>query len=59
MTPQTSVLFSYYATQVDDVMKRHPDVIKRLAMEVDDIKELRDELWALEDEYKGDDDGDM
>ena len=40
-------------------MKRHPDVIKRLAMEVDDIKELRDELWALEDEYKGDDDGDM
>ena len=40
-------------------MKRHPDVIKRLVMEVDDIKELRDELWALEDEYKGDGDGDM
>ena len=25
----------------------------------DQVKELRDELWALEDEYKGDGDGDM
>lgn len=36
------------------MLKRHPDVIQRMDLEIDDIKELRDEMWALEDEYKGD-----
>ena len=27
-----------------------------MGLELDDVKELRDALWALEDAYKGDED---
>lgn len=28
-------------------------MIQRMGLEIDDVKSLRDELWVLEDEFKG------
>ncbi|CAL1697854.1 unnamed protein product [Somion occarium] len=52
-TKRTSILFSRYASQVDECIKRRRDMIQRMGLEIDDVKSLRDELWVLEDEFKG------
>lgn len=51
-TPQTARLFQSYATIVGNCLGRHADVVQRMGLEPDDIRELREELWALEDAYK-------
>ena len=53
-TPSLASLFGAYASVVKDCLGRHADVVTRMGLEADDVKELRDTLWALEDAYKGD-----
>ena len=36
-------------------MIRHMDIAEKLGMEKDEVRELRDTMWALEDAYKQDD----
>lgn len=35
-------------------MHRHTDVIDKMGLEKDDIRQLKEDLWALEDGYKDD-----
>ncbi|KIP06639.1 hypothetical protein PHLGIDRAFT_24463 [Phlebiopsis gigantea 11061_1 CR5-6] len=51
-TPSLAPLFGAYASVVKDCLGRHADVVNRMGLEADDIKELRDTLWALEDAYQ-------
>ena len=53
-TSSTSKLFGTYASVVKDCLGKHADVVARMGLEVDDVKELRDSLWVLEDAYRGD-----
>ena len=48
-------MFSAYANFVDTCMRRNADLLARLNLERDEAKDLRDDLWALEDAYKLDD----
>ena len=54
----SSSLFSSYGKFVEICARRHTDIAEKLGLEQDELRELRNELWALEDEYKGDEDGD-
>lgn len=54
--PGLSAVFGAYASVVKDCLGRHADVVARMGLEADDVKELRDALWALEDAYRGDED---
>jgi len=58
-TPQTSRLFAAYAGLVEDCVRRRMDLLGEMGVEVDDAKDLRDELWALRDLYAGAEDGDV
>lgn len=51
-------LFSSYAAFVGSCADRHADVAEKLGMERDEVRELRDILWALEDAYKVDEEND-
>ncbi|OBZ75032.1 Protein dml-1 [Grifola frondosa] len=52
-TSLTTQLFSRYARVVQDCMSLQTDVATRMGMEMDDLKELKDELWAVGDAYSG------
>ena len=56
-TPSLASLFGAYASVAQDCLGRHADVVARMGLEADDVKELRDTLWALEDAYQGDEEG--
>ncbi|KAI0072181.1 tubulin nucleotide-binding domain-like protein [Panus rudis PR-1116 ss-1] len=53
-TPRTSTLFSSYASSLDSALKRHTDVLERMRLEVDDVREVRDALWVIEDAFRAD-----
>ncbi|KAI0789218.1 Misato segment II tubulin-like domain-containing protein [Abortiporus biennis] len=53
-TSHTSALFSNYARLVDETMRRHGDVIDRMGLEMDDVKDLQDELRTIEDGFRED-----
>ena len=48
-------MFGAYGALAKDCLGRHADVVARMGLETDDIRELRDTLWALEDAYRADD----
>ncbi|EKM52417.1 uncharacterized protein PHACADRAFT_211670 [Phanerochaete carnosa HHB-10118-sp] len=47
-----SSLFGAYGAVAKDCLGQRRDVVTRMGLEVDDVRELRDNLWALEDAYK-------
>ncbi|THG96789.1 hypothetical protein EW026_g5098 [Hermanssonia centrifuga] len=51
---RTAPLFASYASLAEDCMHRHTDVIDKMGLEKDDIRQLKEDLWALEDGYKDD-----
>ncbi|TCD64574.1 Protein dml1 [Steccherinum ochraceum] len=53
-TSRSAVLFSQYAKLANDCTKQHAAIVQQMGLEMDDVKELRDVLRALEDEYRGD-----
>ncbi|KAJ3557958.1 hypothetical protein NM688_g1196 [Phlebia brevispora] len=50
----SSTLFAAFSSLADDCLRRHTDVVDKLGLERDDVRQLRDELQALEDIYKVD-----
>lgn len=51
-TAGSSAMFNAYALLAEDCLKKHADVAVRMGVEMDEIRELRDTMWALEDAYK-------
>ncbi|OJT12345.1 Protein dml-1 [Trametes pubescens] len=51
----TAPLLASYATLVQSCADRRADVIVRMGMEFDEMRELKDDLWALCDRYAGPD----
>ena len=47
-------MFSAYASLANDCLTKHADVVGRMGLEIDEIKELRETMWSLEDNYKDD-----
>ena len=47
-----SALFASYGALAKACLGQHRDVVTRMGLEADDVKELRDEMWALEDAYR-------
>ncbi|THH21692.1 hypothetical protein EUX98_g8295 [Antrodiella citrinella] len=54
-TTRTAILFTQYAKFMDECTKQYAHVVQQMGLEMDDVKDLRDTLRALEDEYRGDD----
>ena len=54
--PSLASLFRTYASVAGDCLGRNADIVVRMGLEPDDIKELRDILWSLEDTYKDEED---
>ncbi|RPD60763.1 tubulin nucleotide-binding domain-like protein [Lentinus tigrinus ALCF2SS1-6] len=50
----TSKLFGSYAQLAQECVDRRAEVIVRMGLEFDEVRELKDELWALCDLYAGD-----
>lgn len=50
-TSQSTRIFARYATLVEDAIKRHTDVTSQMGLEADELKELRDDLWAICDAF--------
>lgn len=53
-TSASAELFSSYAKLLNGCVRRRADEVIRMGLNFDDIKELKDELWALSDAYAGD-----
>ena len=53
---RSGALFSAFASLADDCLRRHGDVISKMGLERDDVRQLQDELRTMEDVYKDDDD---
>ncbi|KAI0651282.1 tubulin nucleotide-binding domain-like protein [Trametes meyenii] len=51
----TAPLFATHATLVQTCVDRRADVVGRMGLEFDELRELKDELWALCDRYAGPD----
>ncbi|KAI0668848.1 tubulin nucleotide-binding domain-like protein [Trametes maxima] len=51
----TAPLFAAHATLVQTCVDRRADVVGRMGLEFDELRELKDELWALCDRYAGPD----
>ncbi|KAI0326804.1 tubulin nucleotide-binding domain-like protein [Cubamyces sp. BRFM 1775] len=51
----TAPLLASYATLVQECVDRRADVVGRMGLEFDEMRELKDELWALCDRYAGPD----
>ncbi|KAI0946047.1 hypothetical protein AcV7_010128 [Taiwanofungus camphoratus] len=51
--PDTARLFSAYGGLVDGCWRRRADVVTRMGLEMDDLRELRDRLWSAGDAYAG------
>ncbi|KAI0085539.1 Misato segment II tubulin-like domain-containing protein [Irpex rosettiformis] len=53
----SSATFKAYGFLANECLTRHSDVVARMGVELEEIKELKESMWALEDAYKSDDDG--
>ncbi|KAI0742723.1 tubulin nucleotide-binding domain-like protein [Daedaleopsis nitida] len=53
-TSATSKLFASYARLAQQCVDRRAEVVVRMGLEFDEMKELKDEMWALSDLYAGD-----
>ncbi|KAJ8482568.1 hypothetical protein ONZ51_g5273 [Trametes cubensis] len=51
----TAPLLASYATLAQECVDRRADVVTRMGLEFDEMRELKDELWALCDRYAGPD----
>ncbi|KAI9068825.1 tubulin nucleotide-binding domain-like protein [Trametes sanguinea] len=51
----TARLFASYATLVQACVDRRAEVVARMGLEFDEMRELKDHLWALCDRYAGPD----
>lgn len=51
---RSGALFSGFASFTDACLRRHSDVVSKMALERDDVQQLKDELQTLEDVYKED-----
>ncbi|KAI0776815.1 tubulin nucleotide-binding domain-like protein [Trametes elegans] len=51
----TAPLFAAHATLVQQCVDRRADVVGRMGLEFDEMRELKDDLWALCDRYAGPD----
>lgn len=47
-------MFAAYASLANDCLTKHADVVSRMGLETDDVKELRETMWSLEDKYRDD-----
>ena len=56
-TSATSRLFAAYARLVQECVDRRSEVVVRMGLEFDEMRELKDDLWALCDQYAGDEGG--
>lgn len=50
-TTLSARLFARYAALVEDCTKRHADVTAQMGLEADELRGLRDELWAMCDAF--------
>ncbi|KAI0759132.1 tubulin nucleotide-binding domain-like protein [Fomes fomentarius] len=55
-TSATSKLFASYARLAQECVDRHSEVVVRMGLEYDELKELKDDMWALCDRYVEDSD---
>lgn len=51
----TAPLLASYATLAQSCADRRADVVVRMGLEFDEMRELKDDLWALCDRYAGPD----
>ncbi|KAI0351612.1 tubulin nucleotide-binding domain-like protein [Trametes cingulata] len=51
----TAPLLAAYATLVQECVDRRAEVVAHMGLEFDEMRELKDELWALCDRYAGPD----
>ncbi|KAH9893938.1 tubulin nucleotide-binding domain-like protein [Cubamyces lactineus] len=51
----TAPLLASYATLVQECVDRRAGIVARMGLEFDEMRELKDELWALCDRYAGPD----
>ncbi|KAI8972555.1 tubulin domain-containing protein [Trametes punicea] len=51
----TAPMLASYATLVQECVDRRAEVVTRMGLEFDEMRELKDELWALCDRYAGPD----
>ena len=58
-TSLSSSTFKAYGSLASECLTKYPDVIARMGVEPDEIKELKESMWTLEDAYKNDDDWTM
>ncbi|KAI0632877.1 tubulin domain-containing protein [Trametes polyzona] len=49
----TAPLFAAYAALAQECVDRRADVVGRVGLEFDEVRELKDDLWALCDRYAG------
>ncbi|KAI0339177.1 tubulin nucleotide-binding domain-like protein [Trametopsis cervina] len=52
---RSAPIFAAYGAFANDCLTKHSDVVTRMGVEADEIKELRENMWNLEDSYKQDD----
>ena len=50
----TSRLFASYARLAQECVDRRAEVVERMGLEFDEVRELKDDMWALCDLYTAD-----
>ena len=50
-----AALFATHARVAQKCVDRRADVVVRMGLEFDEVRELKDELWVLADRYAGED----
>lgn len=55
-TSATSRLLSAHASFIDECIKRKKDFASVMGIEIDEIRELANDLWAIHDAYHGEGD---
>ena len=54
MSSATSKLFASYARLAQECVDRRAEVATQMGLEFDEVKELKDDMWALCDQYAAD-----
>lgn len=50
---QTARMFAQYARAVDSCGKQHGGIAARMAVEADELRDLKETMWAIHDTYAG------
>jgi hypothetical protein len=54
-TSQSASIFKAYGALAKSCLTRHSDLIARMGLEKDEVKELRETMFMLEDAYRNED----